>query len=241
MPLLFSYGSLQEEAVQLSTFGRRLDGERAELLRFEGSFVKIDDPQEAAATGKTHHANITFNGNDDSRVPGMVFEISDTELAGADEYEAAFSYERVAAVLASGGPVWVYVHPQGALATLRLTLRPCFPAHILSLIEQPERFRRLTGLPAAARRIVDSWNGDLRAEERHQLERVIERAAFRREMEALSADEAADFAARGVTAPIFESEEELVAAVNDAIRAVREERRLEARGGAKPRPLLAAR
>lgn len=81
-----------------------------------------------------------------------------------------------------------------------------------------------TGLPAAARRIVDSWNGDLRAEERHQLERVIKRAAFRREMEALSAEEAADFAERGMAAPTFESEEELATAVNDAIRAVRETR-----------------
>ena len=26
MPFLFSYGTLQQEAVQLSTFGRRLDG-----------------------------------------------------------------------------------------------------------------------------------------------------------------------------------------------------------------------
>lgn len=110
MPLLFSYGTLQQEDVQLSTFGRRLDGQSDELLRFERSLVRIEDPQLVATTGKTHHANATFNGNDDSRVPGMVFEITDAELAGVDKYEAAFVYKRVAAMLASGRQAWVYVH-----------------------------------------------------------------------------------------------------------------------------------
>ena len=97
MSLLFSYGTLQQENVQLLTFGRRLNGQRDDLVGFEQSSV-------------THHANVTFNGRDDSRVPGMVFEITDAELLRADEYEADFSYERIAATLASGRPAWVYVH-----------------------------------------------------------------------------------------------------------------------------------
>jgi gamma-glutamylcyclotransferase (GGCT)/AIG2-like uncharacterized protein YtfP len=114
MPLLFSYGTLQQDNVQLSTFGRRLTGQRDELPGFEPSSVKIEDPEVVATTGKTHHANVTFNGNEESRVPGMAFEIADAELAGVDEYEAAFSYERVAAVLASGRQAWVYVHGHNA-------------------------------------------------------------------------------------------------------------------------------
>jgi gamma-glutamylcyclotransferase (GGCT)/AIG2-like uncharacterized protein YtfP len=110
MPLLFSYGTLQQEDVQLSTFGRRLNGQRDELPKFEQSSVRIEDPQVMATLGKTHHANVTFNGNEDSRVPGMVFEISDAELASVDAYEATFSYKRVAAMLASGRQAWVYVH-----------------------------------------------------------------------------------------------------------------------------------
>ena len=109
MALLFSCGTLQQEDVQLSTFGRRLNGQRDELLRCEPSLVRIDDPQVAVTLGKTHHANVTFNGNENSRVPGMVFEVTDAELASVDEYEAAFSYKRVDATLASGGRVWVYV------------------------------------------------------------------------------------------------------------------------------------
>lgn len=110
MALLFSYGSLQEDSVQLATFGRRLDGQRDELVGFEPSSVRIDDPHVAAAIGKTHHANVTFNGSEERRVPGMVFEVTDAELVSVDEYEAAFSYRRVAATLASGAQTWVYVH-----------------------------------------------------------------------------------------------------------------------------------
>lgn len=110
MPLLFSYGTLQREDVQLSTFGRRLEGRRDELPGFEPSPVRIDGPGVAAALGTTHHANATFNGNAGSRVPGTVFEVSDAELARVDQYEAGFSYRRIAATLASGRQAWVYVH-----------------------------------------------------------------------------------------------------------------------------------
>ena len=113
MPLLFSYGTLKDEKVQLATFGRRLTGQHDELLGFEPSLVKIDDPQVAAATGRTHHANVIFNGLTESRVPGMVFEITDTELDNVDEYERAFFYERVVATLASGKHAWVYAYVQG--------------------------------------------------------------------------------------------------------------------------------
>ena len=40
---------------------------------------------------------------------GTVFEISDAELASADEYERLASYKRIAAMLASGKQTWVYV------------------------------------------------------------------------------------------------------------------------------------
>jgi gamma-glutamyl AIG2-like cyclotransferase len=107
MPLLFSYGTLQQEAVQMSTFGRRLDGEADELIGFEQSLLKIEDPEFVATSGKSHHAIVRFNGRADSRVPGTVFEVSDHELVSADEYEPA-GYQRVSTVLASGKRAWVY-------------------------------------------------------------------------------------------------------------------------------------
>jgi len=116
MPLLFSYGTLQEEQVQLSTFGRRLDGRRDELVGYEPSQVKIEDPDVAAATGRTHHANVRLSGDEQSRVPGMAFEITDAELASVDRYELAFRYKRISAAVASGRQVWIYVHAPDAPA-----------------------------------------------------------------------------------------------------------------------------
>jgi gamma-glutamylcyclotransferase (GGCT)/AIG2-like uncharacterized protein YtfP len=114
MPLLFSYGTLQQEDVQLSTFGRLLHGQRDELRGFEQSLVRIEDPDVVAASGKTHHANVTSNGKSDSRVSGMVFDITDDELAAADQYEQIATYKRVVAVLASGKQAWVYVDARSA-------------------------------------------------------------------------------------------------------------------------------
>ncbi|MEO6238111.1 MAG: gamma-glutamylcyclotransferase family protein [Vicinamibacterales bacterium] len=109
MPLLFSYGTLQQPTVQLSTFGRPLSGDHDELPGFEPSLVAIDDPNLAAKLCRTHHANITSSQKANSSVAGTVFEITDAELARADVFEAAFSYARIAAILASGRETWVYV------------------------------------------------------------------------------------------------------------------------------------
>jgi hypothetical protein len=116
MPLLFSYGTLQREDVQRETFGRPLNGERDELPRHEPSRVKIDDAQLAATLGRTHHANVTFNGDENSRVAGTVFDVTDEELARADAFEDAFAYTRVDAALASGQRAWVYVHRPGSMS-----------------------------------------------------------------------------------------------------------------------------
>ncbi|MGZ4778411.1 MAG: gamma-glutamylcyclotransferase family protein [Thermoanaerobaculia bacterium] len=114
MPLLFSYGTLQLESVQVATFGRLLEGQRDELPEYEQTLVTIEDPQVVATSGRTHHANVTFNGRNDSRVSGTVFEITDAELAAADRYEQVASYIRIAATLASGKRVWLYVDARSA-------------------------------------------------------------------------------------------------------------------------------
>jgi hypothetical protein len=109
MPLLFSYGTLQQPDVQLSAFGRLLSGDRDVLPGFEPSLVRIDDPAMVSALGRTHHANVTFNGRPDSRVSGTVFEVTDEELAAADRFEQPFSYKRILITLASGKRAWAYV------------------------------------------------------------------------------------------------------------------------------------
>jgi len=99
MPWVFSYGSLQKPAVQLATFGRLLAGNEDALVGFQLGMVQHGDKR---------HANVTRCAAE-SRVGGMVFEISDAELATADEYERADAYTRIPVTLASGRAAWVYV------------------------------------------------------------------------------------------------------------------------------------
>jgi Gamma-glutamyl cyclotransferase, AIG2-like len=112
MPKLFSYGTLQQEDVQLATFARRLTGVSDALVGFSQSMMAIDDPEVVRTSGKTHHPIVAFTGRAHDRVPGAVFEITDAELAHADAYEVA-AYVRVKAPLASGLEAWVYVDARG--------------------------------------------------------------------------------------------------------------------------------
>ncbi|MCP3748437.1 gamma-glutamylcyclotransferase family protein [Pseudomonas sp. SBB6] len=106
--LLFSYGTLQDKAVQLVNFGRELVGQADRMLGYSQAWVEITDPEVLATSGKTHHPIVTPSSNADDRVAGMVFQISEAELAAADAYEVS-DYKRVAVTLASGLTAWVYV------------------------------------------------------------------------------------------------------------------------------------
>jgi gamma-glutamylcyclotransferase (GGCT)/AIG2-like uncharacterized protein YtfP len=110
MPLLFSYGSLQQEETQLATFGRTLAGEKDLMIGYEPSLVKIPDPELAKRLKKLHHDNVRKTDDDWSNVQGTVFEVTDAELAMADAFEAQFLYTRVSVPLASGKDAWVYLH-----------------------------------------------------------------------------------------------------------------------------------
>lgn len=107
MPLLFSYGTLRQGDVQRSTFGRELAGESDHLIGFAQSVCRVADPDFVAVSGRAEHNVVTFTGDESSRVPGTVFEVTDAEIAHADAYEPA-GYARVLARLASGREAWVY-------------------------------------------------------------------------------------------------------------------------------------
>lgn len=108
MERLFSYGTLQQENVQLTTFGRLLSGAPDALVGFKQDLVEITDPDVLAKSGERFHPIVMRSDDAADRVPGTMFEISTAELAAADAYEVA-AYERVSAPLASGLTAWVYV------------------------------------------------------------------------------------------------------------------------------------
>jgi gamma-glutamylcyclotransferase (GGCT)/AIG2-like uncharacterized protein YtfP len=108
--LLFSYGTLQDKNVQLASFGRELTGQNDALPGFVRRLVPVGDP-DVEATGLTHYANAEPSGNPEDAVAGVVFEITEAELAAADEYEEPADYRRITVTLRSGKQAWVYLRP----------------------------------------------------------------------------------------------------------------------------------
>jgi len=113
--LLFSYGTLQLEAVQMATFGRLLTGTHDALPGFEAALLEIDDEATVSLSGKTHHAIARFTGHPSDSISGTVFAVTREEIQSADTYEVP-AYKRVAVTLRSGVRAWAYVDARSAPA-----------------------------------------------------------------------------------------------------------------------------
>ena len=105
---LFAYGTLQLEAVQTATFGRRLTGTRDALPGFELAPLEIQDEAVVAVSGKAEHTMARFTGRASDVISGTVFAVSPEEIQSADQYEVA-AVKRVVVVLQSGARAWAYV------------------------------------------------------------------------------------------------------------------------------------
>jgi len=108
VPHLFSYGTLQQEEVQLSTFGHLLSGEDDSLVGYILAQEPIHDPAVIATSGHAVHPIAKYTGSPHHHIPGTVFEVSEAELMRADHYEVS-AYRRVEVTLESGRSAWVYV------------------------------------------------------------------------------------------------------------------------------------
>lgn len=108
MEKLFSYGTLQQEEVQLATFGRKLTGTQDALIGYKLSMLKITDSHVLATSGKEFHPIVSRTGHADDTVEGTVFEVTQQEILQADRYEVG-DYQRIFAPLRSGKSAWVYV------------------------------------------------------------------------------------------------------------------------------------
>jgi gamma-glutamylcyclotransferase (GGCT)/AIG2-like uncharacterized protein YtfP len=106
--LLFSYGTLQQDDVQMSSFGRLLEGQADAMPGYRQSLVEITDPEVIKTSGKRFHPIVEPSGNPADEVQGRVFRITDAELKAADEYEVS-DYKRIEVPLRSGKKAWVYV------------------------------------------------------------------------------------------------------------------------------------
>jgi len=107
MEQLFSYGTLRDEKVQRAVFGRTVAGRPDAIIGCRLEPVSITDQKSIAISGTANHTILVKTGNDADEISGMVFEITEEDLARADSYEDA-AYVRVRVKLRSGRDAWVY-------------------------------------------------------------------------------------------------------------------------------------
>ncbi|MEH6682352.1 MAG: gamma-glutamylcyclotransferase family protein [Sediminicola sp.] len=96
--LLFSYGTLQDTAVQLQLFQRKLHGFSDTLYGYR-LVPKIIEA--------TYHA-ILPSPDSGALVKGVVYELFPNELSTADLYEGP-QYIRTRVSLSSGKKAWAYI------------------------------------------------------------------------------------------------------------------------------------
>ena len=104
---LFSYGTLQTEPVQLSTFGRKLSGGPDALVGYRLRMIKIEDQEFVATSGAEYHRTLELTSSPSDFVEGTVFSVTQQELEQADTYEPN-GYKRIRVKLQSGTEAWVY-------------------------------------------------------------------------------------------------------------------------------------
>lgn len=106
--LLFSYGTLRLALVQEAVFGRQVQGEPDAIAGHVLDQIVITDPEVIAASGSTVQPVLVPSENATAEVDGTVFDLSEAEVAAADDY-VADAYQRMSFPLRSGRTAWVYV------------------------------------------------------------------------------------------------------------------------------------
>src|SRR4051812_40861622 len=105
--LLFSYGTLQQQKVQLELFGRILKGSKDVLNGYTVDLIEIHD-EDFLSTGENNQQKIAIpTGNENDRIEGIAFEVTPEELLLADQYEPP-EYRRIKVVLESQTSSWLY-------------------------------------------------------------------------------------------------------------------------------------
>lgn len=99
MERLFVYGTLTIPTVQQVVLGRKVTGTPDALLGFRKSEIRLGQHQYPIAVPEAN-----------SRLDGLMLELTLEELARADAYETD-AYQRIRVTLASGAEAWMYALP----------------------------------------------------------------------------------------------------------------------------------
>ena len=103
MEQIFSYGTLRSKEIQMQVFNRLLTGTPDQLTGY-----KIKDLQIEEEFGMENYFVATPSENPSDTIDGIVFTITNEDLAKADLFESN-AYKRVEIALKSGTTAWIYV------------------------------------------------------------------------------------------------------------------------------------
>ncbi len=106
--LLFSYGTLQMEKVQMSTYGRLLSGKSARVNGYRLEMLNITNKDVIETSGLAQHPVAVKTGLKNDFIDGTCFELTGEELYKTDIYENS-DYLRESTSMDSGESVWIYV------------------------------------------------------------------------------------------------------------------------------------
>lgn len=95
--LVFTYGTLQDEEIQLGVFSRLLSGTQDTLSKYKIATQKVAN----------QYPTLEHTKNEQDKITGKIYTLSPEELKKADAYEGA-AYERIEITLVSGKKAWVY-------------------------------------------------------------------------------------------------------------------------------------
>lgn len=102
MQKLFAYGTLQNDEIQESLFGRILQGTPETIIGYKLNKIQIEEE-----FGLIQYPIITKTQKPEDTISGIVYEITTNDLHQADLYEG-LHYKRVEVCLQSNEKVWAY-------------------------------------------------------------------------------------------------------------------------------------
>lgn len=106
--LLFSYGILQQNELQIEIYERKLSGMEDVLEGYKLEDIQIKDKTVTQKNNKEHYPIAIKTNNKEHCIKGKIFQITTDELFKTDVYEVE-GYKRVLETFKSGKEAWVYV------------------------------------------------------------------------------------------------------------------------------------
>ncbi|WP_172387898.1 GDSL-type esterase/lipase family protein [Streptomyces sp. MNP-20] len=116
---LFSFGTLLDEHVQTTLFGRAVPRSPAALAGHATRPLTITDPDVIATSGLDVH--LTLERRVGAEVEGAVLRLTDADLAAADAYEVD-DYVRRRVRLSSGESAWAYLDARPLRPAARIVI-----------------------------------------------------------------------------------------------------------------------